>query len=149
MRSLLSTKRGASPPRRLAPREVRSAIASRSVRLALDNRELVHGQPVIGVRVIIINQEDMLAADGAIPTPDFDRHALDQVSVQPAVFLSEQGRFGLCQLRQYLCANIRRQGLVEPRDGGLKPASQAMTASSTWLSARTVIVSAPPWRQTA
>ena len=32
VRSLLSTKGGASPPRSLAPREVRSAIASRSVR---------------------------------------------------------------------------------------------------------------------
>ena len=53
----------------------------------LDDGELVDRQPVIGVGVVEIDQPRVLAADGAVSAPYFDRHALDQIASAGGGFL--------------------------------------------------------------
>ena len=66
-----------------------------AVRLVLDDRELVHRQPVVGVGVVEVDQPRLLAADGcrrrAEPRPARPR----SVAMQPAVLLDQRRRFGL------------------------------------------------------
>ena len=72
-----------------------------AVRLVLDHRVLVHRQPVVGVRIVKVDQPDLLAADGAVRAANLDRNTLDHVAMQPAVLLDQRGRYRLRQLGEH------------------------------------------------
>ena len=80
----------------------------------LDHRVLVHRQPVVGVHIVEVDQPGDISADAPVLAGDLDRHALDQIPMEPAVLLDEQGGLGLLYLAQYLLQRLGRQVRVEP-----------------------------------
>ena len=81
--------------------------------VVLDYRILVDRQPVVGVHIVEIDQPGDIAGNAAVLSRDLDRHSLDQVAVQTAVFLNERGRLGLFDLAQDLVERFGGQVRVE------------------------------------
>ena len=88
------------------------------VGVVLDHRELVDREPVVGVRVVEVDQPRLLAADGSVGAPHLDRHALDEVAMQPPVLGDQRWRLRVAQLGEDLGAGLGGQGRIEPGDGG-------------------------------
>ena len=84
-----------------------------AVGFLLDDGELVHRQPVVGVGIVEIDQPDLLPADGPVLAPHFDRRALDHVAMQAAVFGDQQGRFGPQDLGQNFFACFRQKFWIQ------------------------------------
>ena len=79
----------------------------------LDHRVLVDREPIVGVRVVEVDQSGDIAGDASVLAGDLDRHALDQVAVQPAVLFDERGRFGLLDLAQHFVERLGGEVWVE------------------------------------
>ena len=80
-----------------------------SVRVVLDDRELVDREPVVGVGVVEVDQPRLLAAHGSIGTSHLDRHALDEVAMQPPVLRDQRRRFRVAQFGEDLGARFGGQ----------------------------------------
>ncbi len=59
---------------------------------------LVHRQPVVGVRIVKVDQAHVFAGDGAVRSVDLHRHALNHVAMQPPVFCHDGRSLGLKNL---------------------------------------------------
>ena len=60
--------------------------------LPLDDRELVHRQPVVRLGIVEIDQPHMIARDAAVIAPVLDLHAVAQHPVKGAVVANERRR---------------------------------------------------------
>ena len=52
-----------------------------AVRLVFDNGELVYREPVVGIKVVEVEQARAIAANGAVGARDFDGHAFNKVAM--------------------------------------------------------------------
>ena len=83
---------------------------------ALDHRELAGGEEIVGVRVLEIDQAQLIAANGAVLGVELDRDALDHQPVQAAVFFDQRGALGRQHLAQCVAARFGWDGGVQPVD---------------------------------
>ena len=84
------------------------------VGVILDHRELVDYEPVVSVRVVEVDQPRLLAADGAIRPPHLDRHALDEVAMQPPVLGGQRRRLRISDFGEYVSASFKCEVRVQP-----------------------------------
>ena len=71
-----------------------------AVVLALDDRELVDGQPVVVGRRVEVDHPRLLSGDRAVRAPVLDRDAVDQHPVKRVVALDEGRRIDARELAE-------------------------------------------------
>ncbi len=95
-----------------------------SVVLPLHHRELVHGQPVVGGRVVAVHQAGVVPRDAAVRPAVLHRHAVAHHGMEDPVGLDEGGGGHPQHLPQGLLPRLRRDGRVQPADGVPQPPHQ-------------------------
>ena len=89
------------------------------VRLALDHRELVDGQPVVGVGVVEVDEPGLVAGDAAVGARVLDVDAVDEQAVEAVVVLERgSGVSGDEDLLQRVVDRRRRQLRVDALERG-------------------------------
>lgn len=91
--------------------------------LALDDGELVDGEPIVRGRVIEIGEADQFAALLAV-AEDLDGDAVDEEIVEGAVGLDEGGRAELGDAAQRIFLGLGGGGGIEAGDGGAEAAGE-------------------------
>jgi hypothetical protein len=78
-------------------------------------------KPVVGIRIVKVDQAHLHAAYGAIRAADLHRNALDDVAMQTAVLRNEGRRLRLKDLIDRVSARFSLKSRIQLRDGGSHP----------------------------
>ena len=98
---------------------VRAALVA-----ALHHGELIHRQPVVVLRRLVVQDAHQVAAQRAVGPEILHRHALHQHAVGCVVIGGQRGPVGPGQLAVRLVQRGRRHGRVEPRERVPQPLRQ-------------------------
>ena len=89
---------------------------------ALDHRELVDRDPVVGGRVLEVDDAGLRPGDRAVGAAVLHRHAVDEHPVQRPVPLEQRRQRDAGQLAERLLDRLGRQARVQPGERAPEPA---------------------------